>query len=288
MRLAGCGALAPRLFASLLFALLGGCSPLSALNALVPESGFVRHAGIAYGEGERGKLDVYVPRSEGPGALPVVVFFYGGAWQSGRREEHLFVAEALCSRGFVVVIPDYRLYPEVRYPAFIEDGARAIAWTAANIDRYRGDARSIVLMGHSAGAHIAAMLAYNRRFIDGDMRSRLKAMVGLAGPYDFIPDEPPIIALLSGEGDPDRAMPARFVRGGEPPSLLITGDRDARVNPDNTDRLARRLREAGSPVEVRIVPGLSHAGALVKLSSPFRDDALLDGIATFVRKATTP
>ena len=278
------------LLAAVLLCLLAACSPLGALNALVPERAFIRHAGIAYGEGDRGRLDVYVPRTRAGGALPVVVFFYGGAWQAGRREDHLFVAEALSSRGFVVVIPDYRLFPEVRYPAFVEDGARAVAWTAANIARYRGDARSIVLMGHSAGAHIAAMLAYNPRFLDGAARSCVKAVVGLAGPYDFTPDEPPIVALLSGEGDPDRAMPARFVRGGEPPTLLVTGDGDTRVNPGNTDRLAQRLREVGSPVEVKIYPGMSHAGALVRLAAPFRDDAMLDDITGFIRKAiaTTP
>jgi acetyl esterase/lipase len=277
---------AKRLCAALVFLLLGGCSPLVAINALVPERGFIRHAGIAYGEGERGRLDVYVPRIESAVPRTVVLFFYGGAWQTGRREDHLFVAEALCSRGFVVVIPDYRLYPEVRYPAFVEDGARAVAWTAANIGRYGGDARSIALIGHSAGAHIAAMLAYNRRFLDADTRSRLKAMVGLAGPYDFKPSEAAILDLLSGEGDPGLAMPARFVRGGEPPSLLVTGDNDARVEPANTDRLARRLREAGSPVEVLVVPGLSHAGALVRLSAPFRDETLVDRIAGFIRDAS--
>jgi len=273
------------LLAAILSGLLCACSPLGALNVLVSERGFVRHADIAYGEGTRGKLDVYVPRGDSSTARPVVVFFYGGGWQSGRREDHLFIAEALCARGYVVVIPDYRLYPEVKYPAFIDDGARAVAWTAANIAKYGGDARALVLMGHSAGAHIAAMLAYNRRFVDGDLRSRVKAMVGLAGPYDFTPDEPPIIALLSGEGDPDRTMPARYVRGGEPPSLLVTGDADARVNPSNTERLARQLKQVGSPVEVKVYPGMGHPGALLGLSAPFRNERLLDDIDAFIRAA---
>ena len=276
---------AHRFLAVALAIFLGGCSALGALNAIVPKGDLVRHAGIPYGPGERGKLDVYVPREHGAKPMPVVVFFYGGAWQEGRREDHLFVAQTLCARGFVVVIPDYRVYPEVRYPAFIEDGARAVEWTVANISRYGGDANGIALMGHSAGAHIAAMLAYNRRFMDDRTRASVKALVGLAGPYDFEPTEPPVIALLSGEGDPDLAMPARFVRGHEIPTLLVTGDDDKRVDPANTAKLERKLREAGSPVEVRVIPGMSHAGALVFLSAPFRDEALVDRIAGFIRGA---
>lgn len=262
-----------------------GCSPLAALNALVPERGFVRHEGIAYGALPRQRLDVYVPRVEGSGALPVVVFFYGGSWQGGSRENFLFVAEALTSRGFVVVVPDYRVYPEVRYPGFVEDGALAVSWTAANIGRHRGDASRIALMGHSAGAQIAAMLAYNRRFLDAKTRSGVNAMVGLAGPYDFTPTDPVIATLLAGEGDVKLAMPSRYVQGGEPPSLLVTGDNDTTVNPSNTARLERRLREAGSPVEVLRYPSLGHVKVLASLAAPFRDDGLLDSIAQFLKQA---
>lgn len=276
-----------RLFACALLAfIVCGCSPLAALNALVPTDGQVRHAALAYGTHERQRLDVYVPRAPVTGALPVVVFFYGGAWQGGRRDDYPFLAEAFASRGFVVVIPDYRVYPEVRYPRFVEDGALAVAWTVENIARYRGDPRRMVLMGHSAGAHIAAMLAYNERFLDARARSGVKAMVGLAGAYDFVPDERVIEEILAGEGDSALAMPARFVRAGAPPTLLVTGDRDGRVNPANTEKLARRLREAGSTVDVRIYPGLSHAGALARLAAPFRKDELLDTIGDFVTRAT--
>lgn len=263
-----------------------GCSPLAAVNALVPTDGQVRHASIPYGTLERQRLDVYVLRTPAAGPLPVVVFFYGGAWQGGKRDDYPFLAEALASRGFVVVIPDYRVYPEVRYPRFVEDGALAVAWTVENVARYRGDPKRMVLMGHSAGAHIAAMLAYNERFLDASARSGVRAMVGLAGAYDFVPDERVIEEILSGEGDSALAMPARYVKAGAPATLLVTGDRDGRVNPANTEKLARRLREAGSPVEVRVYPGLSHAGALARLAAPFRKDELLDTIGDFISRAT--
>jgi len=213
----------------------------------------------------------------------VIVFFYGGGWQSGRRQDHTFVAEAFTSRGFVVVIPDYRVYPQASYPAFVEDGARAVAWTVDHATTYGGDPKRITLMGHSAGAHIAAMLAYNRRFLEPRVRASVVSFVGLAGPYDFTPTEPAIQALLSAEGDSSQAMPARFVKGGEPPSLLVTGDDDTRVNPENTDRLERRLREVGSRVEVVRYPSKGHALVLVGLSAPLRDEGMVEAIVRFIQ-----
>ena len=264
--------------------LLAACSPLAAVNVLVPERGFERAGDIAYGPDPRQRLDVYVPRVDGAQALPVIVFFYGGGWQEGDRGSYLFMAEALASRGFVVVIPDYRVYPQARYPVFIEDGARAVAWVTANIGAHRGDPKRLVLMGHSAGAHIAAMLAYNRRFLDPSSRAAIKAFVGLAGPYDFKPSEAVIEKILAAEGGSEAAMPAHWVRGGEPPSLLVTGDKDTRVDPGNTERLARKLRAAGSSVEVRHYASLSHSTLLLHFAAPFRDDELLRSIAEFVRR----
>ncbi len=266
--------------------LLAACSPLGALNVLVPERGFERTEGIAYGPAPRHRLDVYVPRVDGAASLPVIVFFYGGAWQGGDRGSYLFMAQALASRGFVVVIPDYRVYPEASYPGFVEDGARAVAWVTSNIGAHRGDAKRLVLMGHSAGAHIAAMLAYNRRFLDAGSRASIRAFVGLAGPYDFKPSEAVIEKILGAEGGTELAMPAHWVRGGEPPSLLVTGDKDTRVEPGNTERLAQRLRAAGSPVEVRHYPSLNHSTLLLRFAAPLRDDELLQSIAEFARRVT--
>jgi acetyl esterase/lipase len=276
-----------RLACALVALLLTACSPLALVNVFVPSGGYRVAGGLAFGTHPRQKLDVYTPAAAAhPGPLPVIVFFYGGAWQGGERAEHRFVGEALASRGFVVVIPDYRMYPEVRYPAFVEDAAAAFAWTHREIGRHGGDPQRIVVMGHSAGAHIAAMLAYNERFLaaHGLRRADVRALVGLAGPYDFVPTEPAIAALLAGEGDVDAAMPARYVRGGEPPSLLVTGGRDARVSPGNQERLAGRLREAGSPVVERVYPSMNHAGVLVHLAAPLRDERLLEEISQFAHR----
>ena len=262
---------------------LAACSPLRAVNLLVPESGFERRQAISYADGPGHSLDVYTPRAPSSAPRPVIVFFYGGGWQDGQRDEYLFAGEGLTARGFVVVIPDYRKYPEVRYPGFVQDGARAIEWTVSHVAEYGGDPRHITLMGHSAGAHIAAMLAYNREFLDARAREAVRSFVGLAGAYDFLPSEPPIRAALTVHGGTDDAMPIRYVHGGEPPSLLLTGDRDTRVDPENTQSLARRLRQAGSPVEEKHYPDLTHSSLLLGLSSAFRNDALLDDIERFVR-----
>jgi acetyl esterase/lipase len=225
--------------------------------------------------------------TDGSATHPVIVFFYGGAWDSGARGNYLFVAEALAAKGFVVVIPDYRVYPEVHYPAFVEDAAAAVAWTRREIARYEGDPKRLFVMGHSAGAHIAAMVAYNEAFLahEGLKRSDIRGFIGLAGPYDFKPSEPKILAALSGDpGGTDAAMPARYVHGGEPPSLLIRGDKDTRVEASNQDILLKRLRAAGSPAEDMRFPDLTHSTVVAKIAKPLRDDALLDAIVQFARR----
>lgn len=170
------------MFGGLLLLALSACSPVKLLNALTPDSTFDKTAGIAYGDDPRQKLDVYVPRHALPDA-PVVVFFYGGSWNSGAREDYNFVGEALASRGIVAVVADYRLYPQVRYPLFLQDGARAVAWTKAHIREFSGNPQRLYLMGHSSGGYNAAMLA-----LDGDLLAAagmspkdLRGWIGLAG-----------------------------------------------------------------------------------------------------------
>ena len=273
--------------AALVGLLLAGCSPLALLNAAVPHGPYELHDGIAYGELPRQRLDVYVPAGTAPAkGRPVIVFFYGGGWQSGERGEHRFVGEAFTARGFVVVVPDYRVYPDAAYPAFMHDAAGALAWTKREIPRFGGDPKHVVVMGHSAGAHIAAMLAYNERFTReaGAGQDPIRAIIGLAGPYDFHPEEPAIAAALSGEGDAALAMPTRYVKPGAPRALLLIGDADRRVAVSNQEKLARRLRETGNEVDARVLPGYGHPGILVRLSKPLRDEALVGTIAAFAAR----
>ncbi len=256
-------------------ATLAGCSRLDLLNganALVPGDAAVKRvvSGAAFGSEARQRLDVHAP-ADARGA-PVLVFFYGGSWASGRRQDYGFAARALAARGFVVVVPDYRIVPQARWPAFVEDGAAAIAWTRANIAASGGDPARIGVIGHSAGAHIAMMLALDRRWGAADA---IRAGVGLAGPYDFLPFAPGSAAetALGNASDRGETQPIRFARADAPPLLLLTGDDDETVRPGNSDRLAAALTAAGAAATVRHYPRQGHIGILLALSKPFRGKA---------------
>lgn len=231
------------------------------LNATAPVASTLTESGIAYAPHERQRLDVYRPAATPAGATPVIVFFYGGRWSDGDRADYAFVGAALAEQGMVVVIPDYRLYPRVRFPAFVEDGARALQWTRDNIEHFGGDPQSIYLMGHSAGAHIAALLALDRRYQgDGPVPA---GMIGLAGPYDFLPLE--AVDLRTIFGPPERfpeSQPIEYARGDAPPLYLLHGLDDDTVRPGNSRSLARAIRERGGRVETRFYGSLGHAGII--------------------------
>ena len=265
------------------------CSPLGTFDALVPKDrGGIRvAAGVPYGAGgARQRLDVYAPRDDArAGRRPVVIFFYGGSWSSGTRAGYAFVGRALAARGFVTVISDYRLVPEVRYPAFVEDGAAAVRWAEAHAGDYGGDPRRIVLMGHSAGAYIAAMLAVDARWLGPD-RAAVKGLVGLAGPYDFAPFDVEASRAAFGRWPrPAETQPVNWAGAGDPPALLLAGAEDRTVKPRNSEVLAARLRAGGVPVEFRTYPKLTHVGLLLALAQPFRRRApALRDVSRFVEQ----
>src|SRR6185295_10367345 len=180
------------LLAAALSVLASACAPLGLLDAITPVGTYQPNLGIAYGPEPRHRLDIYVPDGFAR-PRPVIVFFYGGNWQSGERGGYRFVAESLTRAGNVVVIPDYRLYPAVRFPAFLDDSARAVAWVAANIGRYGGDPDALYLMGHSAGAYNAAMVALDRSYLRAVGGAKIAGVIGIAGPYDFLPLHDPTL-----------------------------------------------------------------------------------------------
>jgi acetyl esterase/lipase len=219
----------------------------------------------------------------------VVVFFYGGSWSSGDRSGYAFVGRALAAEGFVAVVPDYRLVPAVRYPAFVKDGAAAVRWAEANAGKYGGDGHRIVVIGHSAGAYIAAMLAVDPRWLGRD-RDAVKGMVGLAGPYDFAPFDVPASRDAFGAWPrPAETQPVTWAGAGDPPALLAYGTRDDTVRPRNSDALAAKLRSGGTPVDLRAYPRIGHVGLVLAFARPFRGRApVLRDVAAFVRRVTTP
>ncbi len=253
----------------------GACSPLKTFDALVPKDGGVAVVArdAAFGPDPRQRLDLYAPKARPAGGLPVIVFFYGGSWNSGTKGGYAFVGRALAAKGFLVAIPDYRLVPQVRYPAFLEDNASAVRWVIAHAGRYGGDARELLLAGHSAGAYDAAMLAYDPRWLGAD-RTAVRGLIGLAGPYDFLPLDGPVVqAAFGGATDPASTQPVNFARAGDAPAFLATGDQDDTVRPANSDSLARRLEASGVAVERRRYPKVGHVGLLTAVARPFRDRA---------------
>lgn len=269
--------------------LLAGCTSPQSLNRFSSDKGFQLTENLPYDREHGLGLDVYYPPQGA--ARPVVVFFYGGRWQSGDKAEYRFVGQALASRGFVAVIPNVRKYPQVRFPEFVYDGARALRWARDNAQNYGGDADKLFVMGHSSGAHIAAMLALNEEYLKklGGSRSWLRGMIGLAGAYDFMPITAPDLRDLFGPVDRFQySQPIYYVDGNNPPLLLIHGRDDEVLWVTNTTKLARAVAKAGGAVETVIYDKLSHEMIIASLASFLRGRAdVLDNIEEFVLRISS-
>ncbi len=267
---------------------------LDVVDALLPGGGAVSRVaqGVPFASGNR--LDVWAAPAPPGARRPVLIFFYGGSWVSGRRQDYGFVGRAYARQGFVVVIPDYRKVPAVRFPAFVEDGAAATGWVTRNIARYGGDPHRILLAGHSAGGYIAAMLALDRHYLAAEKVDPgvVKGVAGLAGAYDFYPFTwPEARAAMAGWPDPRDTQPITHARRDAPPLWLATGTADGTVRPDNARSLAAREKALGSRATVlRQYPGLDHVGIVMALSRLFRTKApvLAESTAFFRRSLGVP
>ena len=275
------------LAALVLLGTVAACSPLQTINALTPSSTYTRTEDLAYGSDVRDRLDIYAPAGAS-GLAPVVVFFYGGSWNMGSRKDYKFVGEALASRGILAVVADYRLYPQVRYPAFLEDSAAAVAWTAREVQKYGGDPKRLFVMGHSAGGYNAAMVALDARWLgeSGMSPAVLRGWIGLAGPYDFIPiKDENVRPVFFFPNTPAESQPINHVTSTAPPTLLIASNNDTLVDPvRNTGGLATKLRAAGVPVQETYFDHTSHTSLVGSLARPLRGLApTLDMIEQFIK-----
>lgn len=234
-------------------------STVDFLNARIKLAGLTVTRGIAYGADARQQMDVYAPA--GGQGRPVVVWFYGGSWRTGRRQDYRFVGAALARAGCVAVVADYRLFPRVPYPDFVADGAAAVAHVLRHAAAWGGDPARVVAVGHSAGAYIAAMLALDAKW---GVRARLAGAAGLAGPYDFLPiRDADVQAVFAAAADLRDTQPVRYVDGANPPLLLLHGSADRTCYPRNSLALASRIRAAGGKVELRMYPGVGHIGIVL-------------------------
>ena len=275
------------LFAPALGLLAAACSPLGLLNSLGPRDTGAHRAArdLAYGDDPRQRMDIYAPKGAGP--YPVLVFFYGGGWDSGSRDLYGWAAQALAARGFVVALPDYRLVPQVRFPAFIEDAAAAVAYAAQVVGQYGGDPDRLGVLGHSAGAHLAMMITLDRRYMAAvGQPDLIKAAAGLAGPYDFLPFDVDASKNAFGRApDPTLTQPVTFVRADAPPIWLGHGTADTVVHDEDTVILDERMRAVGGRSEAKLYLGLDHADMIATFSPLFRKKApVLDDVTGFFHR----
>ncbi len=267
------------------------CSKAAFLAANVPAAfgSYKRQANIAYGTDPQHRLDVYVPDTPAVAPRPMVVFWHGGRWRFGDKADYRFVAAALAELECVTVVPNYRHYPQVLMAGFMDDAAHAALWAAAHAGNFGADPNRLYLMGHSAGAHMAAMLTLDTRYFAATGRPAppIAGMIGLSGAYDFLPLVDPDVREILGppEHYPD-SQPINFVRPDAPPMLLVHGLRDETVWPKNSRNLATALGARGVPVTLKLYPKLTHADTVAALSAPRRTRApTLADIAAFVGPA---
>lgn len=263
----------------LITSLLVACSPFPVLNGLGSDSTYRKLSTLRYGDASRQQLDVYQPAVADKGI--VVVFFYGGGWRTGARDEYRFVAQTLTRYGATVVIPDYRIYPDGIFPDFMHDAAAAVAWTRRYIAEYGGDPKKIHLIGHSAGAHIATLLALDKQYLaaQGISTDILAGVVGLAAPTDFASTlEAKYRPAFDDQAELERAQPIRYARADAPPLFLQHGANDSVVLPRNSLALAERITSLGGQAQARIYPDKGHSGLLLIFSrfgaTPILEDTL--------------
>lgn len=237
---------------------LQGCA-FTLVNWTTPNNGYSQVQTLSYGPHSRQTLDIYTP-AEPQRREPVVVFFYGGGWEGGSKEDYKFVAQAFTDEGYTTAIPDYRIYPDVTFPAFVEDAAAAVA----KVRRHFPD-RPLMLVGHSSGAHQAAMLVTDTNYLQevGVRRSAIKAWVGLSGPYDFLPlTSDKLRKIFSGAEQLEATQPVNFVDSQVPPTLLVQGIDDKRVIPRNSRRFTAALEQHDVPVTTIYYQGVGHIGTI--------------------------
>lgn len=265
---------------------LSACAGIAFTVANAPAlfGNFERTANIAYGAGERQQLDVYAP----PAAQgrPIIVFWYGGAWEKGSKWQYRFVGAALAKAGYVAVLPDYRLYPDVKFPAFVQDGADAVAWVASHAIEIGGDPQRIYLAGHSSGAHLAAMLAYDPAQLTrvGLPADTVQGFIGLSGPYALDPNNDTYRSIFAAPFNHADWQPVRQAEAGAPPALLMHGEQDEVVLVSHARAMTEVLRELGVGVTFRAYPGRGHRDTVAAFAIPAPDKLpVMDEIRAFVK-----
>ncbi|MDO3384907.1 alpha/beta hydrolase [Gilvimarinus sp. SDUM040013] len=252
-------------------ATLSACSSTDVLNTLNRAEHYRTHTSLTYGQQPRQTLDVYQPRQpDATSASCLVVFVYGGGWDSGRKEQYGFVGAQLAKRGHTVVIPDYRLYPDVAYPTFVEDVSLAIA--SEKVSELRNE-RPLILIGHSAGAMIAGLISYDDRYLrsQGLDKSVIDGYISLAGPHDyFLPsDKPRWVSIFGEAADQQRsALTVEHIHANNPRTLILHGADDDTVTPNSAHSLQRKLAAVNVSATKKIYSGVGHVRIMAAMAWP--------------------
>jgi len=264
---------------------------LFVLNSIAHFGHYQQYKDINYAENQQ-KLDIYITNNltvEEVSKRPTVIFFYGGCWGACSqldKTDYRFIAQTLTDNEINTVIIDYRKFPQVKFPSIISDAAESVEWVTKNISRYGGNPNNIYLMGHSAGAHIASMLNFNKTYLTENTYKNIKGFIGLAGAYDFLPfDESYQPALFGPPENYYQSQTINFVTGNEPASLLMHGSNDTRVKRRNIESLSKKIKTMKGKVETRIYNNVDHISIVSSLSIPFRSTKpILSDILKFINQ----
>ena len=274
------------LFVAVTCVIIISCSPLKTLNILSGASEARTEKDLAYGPHPRQKLDRYSGDESSSGS-PVchIIFVYGGSWEDGSKGEYGFVGSELAKSGYLVSIPDYRLYPDVTYPEFVNDIALSISH---EVEYAAGKNRPVVLMGHSAGALIAGLISYNPKYLRsvGLDPSLVAAFVSVAGPHDkFLPTEKTRWTNIFGKDKHEQlqALPVNHVQASAPPTLILHGEDDEIVTPESAKSLHQALTEKNVMSVIKMYPGVGHKRIVAAIGSPLQNLApTLEDINSFL------
>ncbi len=277
-----------RLLSTALLCLLAGChhAYFGAIN-VGADAPLVESRSVEFDAEHDLAIDIY-RATDAPANAPLILFFYGGTWRYGQKEWYRFVGESLADAGFVVMIPDYRTAPDIAFPAFVEDAARAAAFAQRNATRYGADAHKMFLMGHSAGGHIAGLLATDQHWLaDVGMKPRdFLGFIGVAAPYDFLPIwNPRMLQVFPDKSHHADTQPINFVDGDEPPMLLLRGTIDPVIFARHNHNMAAKLAMFDIPAEMRTYARVGHAEILTAIARDRTDDAPTRAdVVAFVRR----
>lgn len=238
------------------------------INGLTPKKGYQFHANIAYGLKARQRLDLYISKKKQ--IKPLIVFVHGGAWSHGDKSAYKFVGEAFSRYGYDVAVINYHLAPKFKFPNYVDDLAVALNFLEQQQVRLGISTQNIALMGHSAGAFNIVSLLYNPKRFESLIRTRIRAIIGIAGPYHFDYKDDPLAGHAFDQDTPyQHVMPYYFIEKNDVQHYLFLAENDQIVNKNNSIDLKNQLEASGNHCQICVIPKTGHVSIMGSISSLF-------------------